>query len=188
MKPESFPSLESLCGQLRMNGKLVVERTVNRVTLRVRYYPFWTALWCYGLMGSIRYFVTSHSSDREFNQMFVFGGPILATLFVVIAWHLDRQPPLLVHETGTDHLTVPRLNAQVPTSVKSPIGFGELFIRRVNSRTTARALYVTWSTPQQAVPVFVHHVPGQMAKTLTEFASITGLKSFQLPTASLDLE
>jgi hypothetical protein len=187
MKPESFPSLVSLCGQLRMNGKLAVERSIDKVILRVRYYPGWTALWCYGLMGSIAYFITSHSNDRDFNQMFVVGGPILATLFVALAWYLDRQPPLLVHEAGSTHLTVPRLNAQVPASVNRPIGFGELFISRFNSSMTAQALYVTWSTPQQAVPVFVHYGSGQMAQILAEFASLTHLKTFEAPAASLDL-
>jgi hypothetical protein len=170
-----------------MNGRLVLEEHSSKVVLRMRYAPFWTALWCYGIMAAVAHFVTNHSDDTEFNNAFIFGGPILASVFVVIAFYLESRPPLLLFDQAEGCLHIPRLEAVVPASTQQPIGFGDVTILRSHSRETGQVLYVTWTTPQKSIPIFVHHAPLQMETRVRQFASKIGKRPFERPSTTVEL-
>jgi hypothetical protein len=107
---------------------------------------------------------------------------LLPTVFVVIAFYLEKQPPLLQYHVASQELLIPREQLHLHASTHQTIGVGDVHFRVGTTRIHGQALYITPDTPANSRPVFVDHFPKRLAARAEEFVQHTHFRVFRAPT------
>jgi hypothetical protein len=167
-----------------MSGRLCIEATASKVLLRKRHYPILCALWSYGIMFALLWFIIRGSSVAV-SVVATIIGLSLATFMVGAAVHLDRKPPLLEFDLVSLRLTIPRSGDQLEEPSDIRIGIREVVFETGEGTTIGEALYVAKGSEDPGSPVYVEHSRGQLRSRIERFVVLTHLPMFTLPRVSV---
>jgi hypothetical protein len=92
-------------------GRLMVQEQGQEVRLTTRHYPWWAALWCYGIMFGIIYITIQYTRMPTLLKICATCFSLtIASLPVAIEFKACRFPPLIIFDHEHQTIKLPRIN------------------------------------------------------------------------------
>ncbi len=168
-----FLSIEQVSRDPWISGRIALKEQEGYVFLRKRTYPLAVFLWCSGIFCGMYYWVTPHINDEPIIMAgFYFLCPLLVAIFTLIAWWIDRKPPILVYDSSREALIIPRYSDhEVPregTTIR-------VIPTRVKAEDTTYCQILTIYSKNEEIAIFCEQ-SGALKKPAKKFAERTGIK------------